>query len=67
MTQQEFEGPALTDEQRDAMKRLQERSGIPWDEFLANCSAPAGFRTYVGVSNFHGMYVGIERDGYTHS
>lgn len=67
MTQQEFEGPKLTDEQREAMKQLQEQSGIPWEEFLEHSSAPTGLQPYVGVRNFHGMFVGIEADGYTHT
>jgi len=67
MTQAEFESTALTDEQRTAMKRLQKDSGIPWDTFLENSHAPAGITPYVSVINFHGMFVGIEPDGYTHT
>jgi len=68
MTQAEFEGPALTDEQREAMKRLQERSGIPWVEFLERAHPPVlPLAPYVGIKDFHGMFVGIEPDGYTHT
>jgi len=68
MTTAEFDSDKLTDEQRKAMRNLQERSGIPWDEFLKNSYPPAGtIAPYVSVTNFHGMFVGIEPDGHTHS
>ena len=57
----------LTDAQRTAMRDLQTRSGIPWPEFLESAQAPTPLSSYVGIPNFHGMYVGIETDGYTHS
>jgi hypothetical protein len=58
----------LTPEQRQAMIRLCQRSGIAWDDFLKDAIAPAGsIHPYVGIENFHGMFVGIEPDGYTHS
>ncbi len=67
MTQQDYD-TKLTEQQREAMHNLQERSGIPWEEFLAKAHAPSGkIFDYVGIPNFHGMYVGIEADGYTHS
>lgn len=68
MTQQDF-NERCTPEQRQAMRSLQERSGIPWDEFLASAgfAGMAGSQPYVAIPNFHGMYVGIETDGYTHS
>lgn len=43
---------------------LVERSGLTVKEMLARASNGLD---HVGVPNFHGMYVGIERDGYTHS
>lgn len=68
MTIQEYED-TLTQAQREAMRALQSRSGIPWDEFLAGARLVglAGASPYVAIPDFHGMYVGIERDGYTHS
>lgn len=44
---------------------LQKRSGISIEELLDRTST--GHGDHVGVSNFHGMYVGIEADGYTHT
>lgn len=68
MTTKEFKSDKLTDEQRAAMFKLQKDSGIPWDEFLSNSRVPAPpLAPYVGVTNFHGMFVGIEPDGYTHT
>jgi hypothetical protein len=68
MTQNEFDhSEALTDEQRESMKNLQERSGIPWEDFLERSALPAGIFPYVGVNDFHGMFVGIEPDGHTHT
>jgi len=57
----------LTPQQRAAMRELQSRSGIPWPEFLAQAIRPAGPFPYVGIRDFHGMFVGIEPDGFTHS
>lgn len=65
MTQQEYE--SLPDAQRAAMWQLHERSGIPWEAFLEQAYPPTPLDPYVAIPNFHGMYVGIERDGYTHS
>ena len=65
MTIEEFQKLPAT--QRTAMVKLQERSGIEWETFLANAIAPAGIFNYVAIPNFHGMYVGIESDGHTHS
>jgi len=66
MTESEFQSDKLTDAQRAAMKALHERSGIAWTEFLEN-SQPPGLGGYVSVTGFHGMFVGIEPDGYTHT
>jgi hypothetical protein len=64
MTQEEYR--ALPHAQREAMIKLQRRSGIEWEDFLekAFLTRPGD---YVGVPDFHGMFVGIEPDGYTHS
>jgi hypothetical protein len=69
MTTEEYNSDRLTDEQRASMERLHERSGIPWADFLEQAIAPSGgvIHDYVAIPNFHGMYVGIEKDGYTHS
>jgi hypothetical protein len=61
-----------------AFGQLQERSGISFRELLARTSAAwterpgiggalAGSQGMVGVNDFHGMFIGIEPDGYTHS
>lgn len=47
-----------------AFVALAARSGIDLNELLKTASDGEG---YVAIPNFHGMYVGIERDGYTHS
>ncbi len=58
----------LTDEQRQAFRNLQERSGIELEEMIRQAFAPGGAMCpYVGIPDFHGMFVGIEPDGYTHS
>lgn len=68
MTESEFHSDALTEEQRQAMIRLHERSGIPWETFLSRSNIPVPPLTpFVGINNFHGMFVGIEPDGYTHT
>lgn len=67
MTQEQFESDALTDAQRNAMVDIQKESGISWEDFLEKCDPPGSTLTpYVSVHNFHGMFVGIEKDGYTH-
>ena len=67
MTNKEYYSKC-TQKQREAMVKLQERSGIDWNTFLFNCYPPAGpVFPYVGVNDFHGMFVGIEPDGHTHS
>lgn len=65
MTAEEYEN--LSEEQRTSMKNLQERSGIAWEDFLESALAPTLLCPYVGIPNFHGMFVGIETDGFTHS
>jgi hypothetical protein len=66
MTQAEVDD--LPPAQRQAMHDLQKRSGIDWPEFLRKCDPPCGvLRPYVSVHEFHGMFIGIEPDGYTHS
>ena len=65
MTNEQFY--ALPSAQAKAMENLQERSGIPWEDFLERCIPPSRIFPEVLVQNFHGMTVGIEPDGYTHS
>lgn len=48
-----------------AWLELRARSGLTIKELLARTSGGQG--EYVEVSDFHGMFVGIEKDGYTHS
>jgi len=68
MTSDEFHSDKLTDEQRISMQNLQRRSGIPWAQFLESAIAPGGpVFPYVGINDFHGMFVGIEPDGHTHT
>jgi len=57
----------LTVEQRESLKRVQEREGSLWGEFLAKLHAPTDLFPYVGVPDYFGMFLGIEEDGYTHS
>lgn len=64
MTQDDFK--ALPQPQREAMIRLQKRSGLTWEDFLKKSFLTAP-NDYVGVNDFHGMFVGIEPDGYTHT
>ena len=66
MTPSEYDNK-LTPEQRIAMQDLQKDSGYTWSEFLEKCTPPTLLTPYVGVNNFHGMFVGIEPDGYTHT
>lgn len=65
MTLEQFHD--LTPEQRTAMRDLHLRSGMEWDQFMEKAIPPTDLFPYVGVPEFHGMFVGIERDGYTHS
>ena len=65
MSQDEFN--KLPPAQQAAMLDLHERSGYSWDEFLKMCLPPTTMAPYVGVKNFHGRFVGIEADGYTHT
>lgn len=65
MTQEQFE--ALTAPQKASLADLQRRSGYDWPTFLRKCLAPTPVTDYVGVTDFHGMFVGVESDGYTHS
>lgn len=65
MTSEQFD--ALPSAQKKAMRDLQERSGIPWEDFVSQALAPTTLHNYVAIPNFHGMYVGIEEDGHTHS
>jgi len=58
---------ALTAEQREAFHRIVDRSGQPLDRMIRNAYAPSGLCPYVGIPDFHGMFVGIEPDGYTHT
>lgn len=54
-------------EQKKALYRLWKgglKGMVKWGDFLDNCFV---FTDYIGVQNYHGMFVGIERDGYTHS
>lgn len=68
MTAAEFYSDKLTSKQREAMQKLHERSGYTWTEFLEKCRPPAlPIAPYVSVLDFHGMFVGIEPDGHTHS
>jgi len=57
----------LTVAQRNAFRDLQERSGIKLDALIASAYAPTPLCEYVGIPDFHGMFVGIEPDGYTHT
>lgn len=68
MTIDEFYSDKLTTKQREAMHKLHARSGYTWTEFLEMSRPPAPpVVPYVGVTDFHGMFVGIEPDGHTHS
>ncbi len=68
MTREEFQSDKLTDEQRESFRNLQKDSGIDFDDLLERSYAPGGdLFPYVSIHNFHGMFVGIEPDGYTHT
>lgn len=49
-----------------AFRTLQARSGVPFGELLDLATGGPTLGDHVGVY-FHGMYIGIEKDGYTHS
>jgi hypothetical protein len=57
---------ALPKLQRQALRKLYRRSGYTAAQILAiaHLTAPGD---YVAVYPFHGVYVGIEPDGYTHT
>lgn len=66
MTQEQYE--ALPSEQRTAMLQLWKRSTVTdWHEFR-DLAFETGTKNdmYVGI-NLHGMFYGIEKDGYTHT
>lgn len=48
-----------------AWHNLQKRSGVDAHELLERTFG--GSHDHIGVNDFHGMYVGIEPDGYTHT
>ena len=54
-------------EQKKAMVRLQERSGVSWREFVEGCSPPGGPVFPFVMVPWAGMWLGIEPDGHTHS
>lgn len=66
MTQKDWD-EKLTKEQRQAMRDLAADSGYTLESLIEQSLPPAGIFPYVAIPNFHGMYVGIEPDGYTHS
>jgi hypothetical protein len=47
-----------------ALVKLQSRSGLSFEQILAQT---VNYGEYLGVHDFHGMFVGIEADGYTHT
>lgn len=57
----------LPEAQRKAVEDLFRRSGYTRKEMFERLSPPTPLDAYVGVSDFHGMFVGIEPDGYTHT
>lgn len=61
------EWDALSSEQRESFTRLQERSGVDFDALRESAFAPTPLCPYVWIPDFHGMGVGIEADGYTHT
>lgn len=65
MTESEYR--LLPEKQKNALVDLWERSGYSWQDFLVLCLPPTTLAPYVGIKNFHGMFVGVETDGYTHS
>ena len=65
MTREQLD--ALPEPQRDAFLKLWGRSGIPLNQLLQRSIPPTEMFPYIGIQDFHGMFVGIEPDGYTHS
>ena len=58
---------SCTQEQRDALDNLAERSKENVRDIIARAHAPTALFNYVGVPDWCGMFIGIESDGYTHS
>lgn len=69
---------ALPDEQQEGIRRVYHtwNAGVPrwegWDAFLETVQAPGGIMDWAGVEIPDGkggvlIYLGVERDGYTHS
>ena len=66
MTHEQFY--STTDEQQAAMRDLFSRARkSDWVQFIRDAYAPTALTPYIGVPDFAGMFIGIERDGYTHS
>lgn len=67
----------LTEAQRQAVRDLANRqrgesNGAGYEndleEMIRQAEAPCGpIYPYVGIPNWHGMFIGIEADGHTHS
>lgn len=67
MTREDFQ-TKLTDAQRAAFdKLLAHQTPEDCDRLLASAHPPTTLCPYVSIPNFHGMFVGIEPDGYTHT
>jgi saccharopine dehydrogenase-like NADP-dependent oxidoreductase len=51
------------------LKRLHLGTNVEWDDFLKTCIPPSSavLGDYVGVTNYFGMFVGVEADGHTHT
>lgn len=65
MTMEQFN--ELPSAQREAMEKLVKDSGYKWEDVLKRAIAPSRLFTEIGIPAFHGMYVGIEPDGYVHT
>jgi hypothetical protein len=65
MTDEQFRN--LTPAQAQAFYELVENSSLDFDELVSRAYAPSYMYPYVGIPNFHGMFVGIETDGYVHT
>lgn len=57
----------ITEAQHKALAALAKDSGYSWPDILARVTLPTALCPYLSVADFHGMYVGIEPDGYTHT